>query len=80
MSENLDLVVFQVLADLVSPPTAAITPDSHLEDDLGFDELAFVELVIALEKRLDIEISDEDSMTWERVRDALDYLQSRQSR
>ena len=75
-----DLVVFQVLADLVSPPTASITPDSRFEDDLGFDELAFVELVVELEKRLNIEISDEDSMTWERVRDALDYLQNRQSR
>lgn len=80
MRDDYELQVFQALADLVSPPTTAITAASHFEDDLGFDDLAYVELVVDLEKRLGVEISDEDSMAWETVGDVLRYLQSRQSR
>jgi acyl carrier protein len=37
----------------------AITPESHIIDDLGLDSLDTVELVMALEEEFEIEISDE---------------------
>lgn len=42
-----------------------IEDKSNLFDDLGFDDLDFVELVIDLEKHFDITISDSD---WENVK------------
>ena len=42
-----------------------IEDKSNLFDDLGFDDLDFVELVIDLENHFDITISDSD---WEKVK------------
>lgn len=42
-----------------------IEDKSNLFDDLGFDDLDFVELVIDLENHFDITISDSD---WENVK------------
>ena len=42
-------------------PKDKIKSDSHLFDDLNFDSLDSIEVVIALETEFDIEIADEDS-------------------
>ncbi|WP_404195991.1 acyl carrier protein [Streptomyces tauricus] len=47
-------------------PADQITPDSTL-DDLGLDSLATVEFALALEKDLDVEISDDEVADLERL-------------
>lgn len=37
-----------------------ITPDMSLSEDLGFDSLSLVELIVDLENRFDIEIDESD--------------------
>lgn len=37
-----------------------ITPDMGLSEDLGFDSLSLVELIVDLEDRFDIEIDESD--------------------
>ena len=37
-----------------------ITPDMSLSEDLGFDSLSLVELIVDLEDRFDIEIDESD--------------------
>lgn len=37
-----------------------ITPDMILSEDLGFDSLSLVELIVDLEDRFDIEIDESD--------------------
>ena len=56
-----------------------VTATSRFVADLGFDELAVVDSIIALEDEFDIEISDEDSMAWESVDQALLFLRDRLS-
>ena len=47
-------------------------------DDLGFDSLRFIQLVVLLETWLNVEFADErlDYRSFERVRDVLAYVES----
>jgi len=53
--------VIQVIHEECQIPKDKINSDSHLFDDLNFDSLDSIEVVIALETEFDIEIADEDS-------------------
>jgi len=54
-----------------------IKETDELNEDLGFDELDFVELVMALEEKFNIFIPDEDAEKWVTVKDIIDYLESK---
>ena len=51
-----------------------VRPESHLADDLGFDSLDVIELVMACEEEFDIIIEEEDSEKFATVQDLIDYL------
>jgi acyl carrier protein len=54
---------------------ADVNLDSLLmSDELGADSLDVVELVMAMEKELDIQISDEDAEKIQTIADAIRYL------
>ena len=53
-----------------------VTPDASYVDDLGADSLATVELVMAFEEEINLEIPDEDAEKITRVKEAIDYIQS----
>ena len=55
-----------------------VKPESSLIDDLGADELDFVELVMAVEEEFDTEIHDEDIEKMKTVQDLYDYVASAQ--
>lgn len=55
-----------------------VTPEASFIDDLGADSLDIVELVMALEDRFGIEIPDEDVEKMRTVKDAIDYVNSKQ--
>lgn len=52
-------IVRQVVSEQLSVDEAKVTLNSHLFDDLSADPLDIVELVMALEEELEIEINDE---------------------
>ena len=54
-----------------------ITDDKKLVDDLGADELDMIELVMALEEDLGIEIPDEDAEKLVTVKDYVSYAESK---
>jgi len=58
MSEVIDLVRARVLSTLrqTLSATQAVDGDSVISDDLGFDSLALMELVLSLEDRFDVSI------------------------
>ena len=52
-----------------------VTDNASFIDDLGADSLDTVELVMAFEEELEIEIPDEDAEKITRVKDAVEYIE-----
>jgi acyl carrier protein len=53
-----------------------IRPEMDLTTDLGIDSPKALQLLVDLEDRLSIEISDEDAATMETVGDVLTYVEA----
>jgi len=52
-----------------------VTSEASFTDDLGADSLDIVELVMAFEEEIGIEIPDEDAEKIGRVREAIDCIE-----
>jgi acyl carrier protein len=69
-----DLACTLVADQLPYDARREVQPESHLADDLGFDSLDVIELVMACEEEFDIIIEEEDSEKFATVQDLIDYL------
>jgi acyl carrier protein len=49
--------------------------DSKITEDLGADSLDAVELIMAIEEKFDVQVSDEAAQNIIRVRDIVEYLE-----
>ena len=65
------------LAELVECDPATITLETKLEEDLEADSLDLVELAMALEEELSLEIPDEDLEGIRTVGDAVEFVAER---
>ncbi|MEI7616638.1 MAG: acyl carrier protein [Actinomycetota bacterium] len=63
-----------ILVDVLGASKDDIKQESKFVDDLGADSLDLVELIMSLEDKFQIEISDADAETIITVQDALDYI------
>jgi acyl carrier protein len=64
----------EILVDVLGANKDDVKPESKFVDDLGADSLDLVELIMSLEDKFQIEISDADAETIITVQDALDYI------
>lgn len=64
----------EVLAELAGRPAAELRPELYLVGDLGIDSPKALQLLIALEEKLGIEIADDDAARMDKVGDLLDFL------
>lgn len=64
----------EILVDVLGANKDDIKLESKFVDDLGADSLDLVELIMSLEDKFQIEISDADAETIITVKDALDYI------
>ncbi|OFW64570.1 MAG: acyl carrier protein [Actinobacteria bacterium RBG_19FT_COMBO_36_27] len=71
--ENFDKLK-EVLVNVLGVKEEDIKSESKFVDDLGADSLDLVELIMALEDKFGVEISDEDAEKIVTVKDALDYI------
>jgi len=69
--------VREAVSEQLKVAPGEIKPDSLFIDDLGADSLDTVELVMALEDKFGIEISDEDAEKMVRVNDLIKYIESK---
>ena len=63
--------------ETVGCEAAAVTPEARLNEDLGADSLAAMELIMALEEKLDIEIDDAELDQFKTVNDLVSYLETK---
>ena len=68
--------VKEVVIEQLDCDPAEVKEDSKFIEDLGADSLDVVELVMALEEKFDIEISDEDAEKILTVADAINYIKN----
>ncbi len=66
----------EVLIEVLGAKDEDIKAESKFVDDLGADSLDLVELIMALEDKFGVEISDEDAEKIISVKDALDYIEA----
>lgn len=69
--------VRDVIVETVGCEAAAVTPEALLNEDLGADSLAAMELIMALEEKLDIEIDDAELDQFKTVNDLVSYLETK---
>ena len=65
-----------IIADKLSINEDEITMDSAFLEDLNADSLDIVELIMALEDELDMEIPDEDAENFVTVGDVVKFVKS----
>ncbi len=69
--------VRDVIVETVGCEAAAVIPEARLNEDLGADSLAAMELIMALEEKLDIEIDDAELDQFKTVNDLVSYLETK---
>lgn len=66
----------EIIADKLTIDMDSITMDASFIDDLNADSLDIVELIMALEDELDMEIPDEDVENFKTVGDVVNYVRA----
>lgn len=74
--------VIDIIGQMLDNEPTQIKPEHKLVDDLGADDLALVEMIIAFEEQFEMDIPDGDifangETTQETVQDVFDYFDRR---
>lgn len=71
--ENFEQVK-EIIVEVLGSKPEDVKKESKFVDDLGADSLDLVELIMSLEEKFQIEISDSEAEKIITVQDALDYI------
>ncbi|KNX43964.1 acyl carrier protein [Helicobacter pylori] len=72
---NLFETIRVVIAEQLEIDVSQVTPEAKFVKDLGVDSLDILELIMALEERFGIEISDEQAEKIVNVGDVMRYIE-----
>ena len=75
---NVEAEVKKIVVEHLGIDEVKVTPESKFIDDLGADSLDTVELVMAFEEKFSVEIPDDAAETILPVKNAIDYIESKQ--
>lgn len=73
MASSIDDKIRKIIASILEIELQQVQPAMHFVNDLGANSLDIVELIMALEEHLDIEIPDEMAEEVETVGDVIEY-------
>lgn len=65
------------IVELLGVDAGKVTREARFREDLEADSLDIVELIMALEDKMSIEISDEDAQSITTVGQAVDYIEGK---
>ncbi len=68
----------EILAKQLRIDVNTINDDSSIIEDLGADSIDLVELLMTIEERLNIVISDEDAIKLKTVKDVAEFISANQ--
>ena len=71
--------VKSILVETLSVDEDKVTPDARFQEDLETDSLDLVELVMTMEDKFGIKITDEEAAGIKTVGDAVDFVMGRLS-
>ncbi|MBT3181309.1 MAG: acyl carrier protein [Deltaproteobacteria bacterium] len=75
MSHNaIENKVVEIVSDQLGLSFDDVHPALSFSDDLGADDLDFVELLMAFEEEFEVEISDDIAERLEKVQDIIDFV------
>ena len=74
MEEGVFLLVRKIICETLSVEEEGVRPGTRLVEDLGTDSLDVVEMVMAIEEKFGIEVSDENAEKIRTVQDMLDAV------
>jgi len=69
--------VKSILVETLSVDEEKVTPDARFQEDLETDSLDLVELVMTMEDKFGIKITDEEAAGIKTVGDAVDFVMGR---
>ena len=74
------IMVFDKVKEIISRElnidSSKVTPEAHLEKDLGADSLDAVEVIMALEDEFDMSVDDDALQTIKTVQDLVEYIEA----
>jgi len=71
-------VVYQIIKEILTDDESKLVPTARLIDDLGADSLTAVEIVMELEKKLDITINDSEVDNIVTIQDVINIVEAKQ--
>lgn len=74
--KNIELNIINILQNQFQLQYTPVHEESHFINDLGFDSLDRIELILAIEKHFNIVIYDERVNKLQTVSDVVEYLQT----
>ena len=74
MDESRRQIALAVIAEVSDKDVASLKPEMDLVGDLNIDSPRALDLLVRLEERLGVEISDEDAANLNSVGDILGYV------
>lgn len=77
--EKLLEILREATVGVLGVEPSAVTPEAHFADDLDADSLALVEIIMAVEDQLDIQVPEDELKDVRTVGAALDLLATKVS-
>ena len=65
----------KIIADQLSMEQSQITMDTSLKEDLQADSLDIVEIIMSIEEEFNIQVDDDEALTFKTVGDVVNYIE-----
>lgn len=71
--------VLEIIVEQLGVDQSDVTPEKSFVDDLNADSLDVTEMIMSLEERFNVEISESEAENLRTVSDVIDYIEKKQT-